>query len=79
MLRQERIRLYADALAHAVDLERRLDAVWAFGGDGSSFDISIRPRGGPVTLASMDEISVRMRLLADTEVAAAWKALKRGL
>lgn len=75
MLRQERLRLYADALAHAVDLDRRLNAVWASSGDGDTFDISIPPRGAPLTLASMDEISVRMRLLADEEVESAWMGL----
>lgn len=75
MLRQERLRLYADALAHAVDLERRLASVWVHGGDGQSYDISVQPRGGPLNLGSMDEISVRMQLVADAEVDEAWQEL----
>lgn len=75
LLRQELMRLYVDALAHALDLERRLASVWVHGGDGQSFNISVQPRGGPVNLASMDEISVRMQLLAEPAVEEAWKAL----
>ncbi len=75
MLRRERMSLYADALAHAVDLERRLDAVWATGPDGDQVNLSIRARGVPLTLASMDEISAQMRLLADEEAEEAWAAL----
>lgn len=73
-LRQDRLHLYADALMHAVDLERRLAAVWVSTG-GEHFEMSVQPRGGPVTLTSMDDITVRMRLYAGEDVEAAWAAL----
>lgn len=74
MLRQERLTLYADALAHAVDQERKLNATWASNGEGA-YDLSPKPRGGPLLLAPKDQISVRMRLIADEEVEQAWLAL----
>lgn len=74
MLRQERLRVYADALAHAVAQERKLDAVWASDGE-TAYDLSPKPPGAPLSLAPMDEITVRMRLLADEEVEGAWVAL----
>lgn len=73
MLRQEWLKVYANALAHAVDQERRLDAVWASDGE-TAFKLSPEPPGAPLSLASTDEITVRMRLLADEEVEQAWQA-----
>lgn len=71
MLRQERLRVYASALAHAVDQERQLDAVWASDGE-HSFRLSPEPPGAPLSLASRDEITVQMRLLAEEEAQQAW-------
>lgn len=73
MLRQERLKVYASALAHAVDQERQLDAVWASDGE-RSFELSPKPPGAPLSLASRNEITVQMRLLADEEVEQAWEA-----
>lgn len=73
MLRQERLKVYANALAHVVDQERRLDAVWASDGE-TAFKLSPEPPGAPLSLASTDEITVQMRLLADEEVEQAWQA-----
>ncbi|MGW9467364.1 hypothetical protein [Cellulosimicrobium funkei] len=70
-LREERLRVYAEALAHAVDQERKLKATWASDGE-HAYDLSPKPPGAPLSLASMDEISVRMHLLADREVERAW-------
>ena len=71
MLRKERMRVYAGALAHAVDQERRLNATWASNGE-QAIDLSPKPPGAPLPLASMDEVTVQMRLLADEEVEEAW-------
>ncbi|KSW29237.1 hypothetical protein [Cellulomonas sp. B6] len=68
--------MYANALGHAVNEERRLNAVWAYDGDGG-FELSPQPAGEPLSLASMDEITVRMRLVADADVEAAWAAFVR--
>lgn len=73
MLRQDRLKAYADALAHAVDEERKLNATWATNGE-RAYDLSIKPPGAKILLASVDEISVRMRLLADEDVEQAWHA-----
>lgn len=73
MLRQERLKVYASALAHAVAQERKLDAVWASDGE-RAFELSPKPLGAPLSLSSMDEITVQMRLLADEEVEQAWVA-----
>lgn len=72
-LREERLRVYADALAHAVDQERKLNATWASDGE-RAYDLSPRPPGAPLLLAPMDEISVRMHLLAEVAVERAWVA-----
>lgn len=74
MRRQERLKVYADALAHAVHLERILNAVWASDGE-RTYDLSPKPAGAPLSLAPMDEISVHIHLLADSEVERAWAAL----
>lgn len=73
MRRQERLKVYANALANVVDEERRLDAVWAPDGK-TAFKLSPEPPGAPMSLASMDEITVQMQLLADGEVEHAWRA-----
>lgn len=73
MLRQDRLKAYADALAHAVDQERKLNATWATDGE-RAYDFSLKPPGATISLASVDEISVRMRLLADEDVEQAWHA-----
>lgn len=73
MLRQERLRVYEGALAHAVDQERKLDAVWASNGD-HALKISPEPPGASLSLSSGDEITVKMRLLADEEVEQVWEA-----
>lgn len=65
--------MYADALAHAIDQERSLNAVRGFNGE-QEFDLSPQPAGAPLTLAPMDGITVRMRLLADEDVETAWGA-----
>ena len=75
-VRQDRLGVYADALGHAVDQERRLNAVWAYDGE-SGFELSPQPAGAPLSLASMDEITVRMRLVADEDAEAAWAAFVR--
>ncbi len=72
-VRQDRLATYADALGHAIDQDRRLNAVWAFNGE-QQFNLSPEPPGAPLSLAPMDEITVRMRLLADGDVEAAWGA-----
>lgn len=71
MLRGERLKIYEGALAHAVAQERKLDTVWASDGEGV-LDLSPKPPGAELLLVSMDEITVRMRLLADEEVEQAW-------
>lgn len=71
MLRQERLKIYADALAHAVDQERKLNATWATDGE-RALNLTPKPPGASLSLASRDEITVRMRLLADEEVEQAW-------
>jgi len=73
MLREERLRVYSDALAHAVDQERRLNAVWATDGE-TVYNISPKPPGAPLSLPSLDEITVRMHLLAEDEADRAWVA-----
>ena len=70
-LRQERLRVYADALAHAVAEERRLDTVWAVGG-GAAHNVSPSRPGGSLALTPMDAVGVRVHLLADAEVQQAW-------
>lgn len=75
-VRQDRLSVCADALGHAIDQERRLDAVWESDGE-QRYRLSPRPAGAPLTLASMDDITVRMRLLADNDVEAAWGAFVR--
>ena len=76
MRRKERLEVYADALAHAVELERRLDAVWTSDG---SYKLSPKPAGAPLALAPMDGVSVRMHLLADGEAERAWSAFVSAL
>lgn len=71
-LRQERLKVYADALAHAVDQERQLNATWATDGE-HSVDLSPKPPGAPLTLVSMDGVTVQMRLLAEDDVEEAWE------
>lgn len=71
MLRRERLKVYASALAHAVDQERRLNNVWASDGE-RSYQLSPPPPGAPLELGSTDEITVQIRLLADEEVERAW-------
>lgn len=71
MLRQERLKIYADALAHAVDQERRLNATWASDGE-HALNLTPKPPGASLSLASRDEITVRILLLADGGVGAAW-------
>lgn len=71
MARRERLKVYADALAHAVDQERKLNAVWATDGE-RGYDMSPRPPGAPLSLASMDAVTVQMSLLADEQAAQAW-------
>lgn len=78
MLRQERLRVYADALAHAVAQERKLNATWVSHG-GQAYDLSPKPSGGPLSLAPMDEVNVRMHLLADGEVERDWIAFTGAL
>ena len=73
MLRQERLKVYEGALAHAVAQGRRLDTVWASNGQ-DAIDLSPKPPGAELALISMDEVTVRMRLLADEEVEQAWAA-----
>jgi len=73
-LRQERLKLYADALAHAITIERRLDAVWASDGE-HSINISPSPTGGALPLAPIDAITVRRRLVANRRVEGAWAEL----
>lgn len=73
MLRRERLKVYASALAHALDQERKLNASWAVSGD-RAFDLSPKPPGGPLSLAPMDDVTVQMRLLAEEEVEEAWMA-----
>ena len=73
-LRQERSKLYADALAHALAIERQLNAIWISSG-ADPVDLLPRPAGEPLTLVSMDAITVRMRLFADRPVEASWSAL----
>lgn len=75
-VRQDRLGIYANALAHAVDQERSLNKVWAYDGD-SGFELTPQPAGAPLSLASMDEITVRMRLVADEDVEAAWAEFVR--
>lgn len=75
-VRQDRLRVYADALAHAVDQQRMRDAVWASDGE-HQYKLSREPAGAPLSLASTDDITVRMRLLADEDVEAAWTAFVR--
>ncbi len=75
-VRQDRLQVYADALAHAVDEQRDRDAVWASDGE-HQYKLSREPAGAPLSLASTDEITVRMRLLADEDVEAAWAAFVR--
>jgi hypothetical protein len=73
MLRRERLKVYADALAHAVNQERKLNAVWASDGE-HGYDLSPKPPGAPLSLASMDAVTVQMSLLADEEAEQAWGA-----
>lgn len=73
MLRRERLKVYASALAHAVDQERHLDTVWESDGE-RAYALSPKPPGAPLSLTSRDEITLRMRLLADEEVEQAWAA-----
>lgn len=72
MLREERLKVYAFALAHAVDRERKLNATWASDGE-RGYDLSPKPPGA-LSLASMDEVTVQMHLLAEDEVEQAWVA-----
>lgn len=72
MLRQERLQVYVDALAHAVDRERKLDAVWASSGE-HVFKISPEPPGSSSSLSPWDDTTVKMRLLADEDVEQAWE------
>lgn len=73
MLREERLKVYAFALAHAVDRERKLNATWASDGE-RGYDLSPKPPGARLSLASMDEVTVQMHLLAEDEVEQAWVA-----
>jgi hypothetical protein len=73
-LRQERLKLYADALAHGVSVERSLNATWMSDG-AKAYDLSPKPAGGPMSLTPMDAITVRMRLVADETVEKAWAEL----
>jgi hypothetical protein len=66
-IREDRLTVYADALAHAVAQERKLDAVWESDGE-RSYNMSPQPPGAPLSLVSMDAITVPMRLLADGDV-----------
>ena len=75
MRRQERLKEYADAMAHAFAEERRLDAVWATS-EGGPYNISpVRP-GGALLLAPMDAVGARLHLLADDDVRSAWLAFE---
>lgn len=71
VLRQERLKVYSDALAHAVAEERKLDAVWVVMGDRRHNFSAVRV-GGELTLSPMDAVSVKIHLLADDEVERAW-------
>ncbi len=71
--REERLQLYSHALAHAVDQERRLNAVWVSSGE-RHIQLSPTPAGGVPLLAAMDEVTVKMLLIAEDEVGEAWTA-----
>lgn len=64
--------MYAGAVAHAVDQERKLNATLV--SDGEHSLSPPKPLGAPLRLASMDELTVQMRLLAEKDVERAWVA-----
>lgn len=70
-IRRGRLELYTRAMEHAVDQERQLETEWAFDG-AQQFRLTPSPAGEPLSLASMDGITARMRLLADEDVEEAW-------
>jgi hypothetical protein len=73
-LRQERLKVYAGAMAHAVDQERKVNGIRTTDGE-HAYDLSPKPPGAPLSLASMDEVTIQMGLLADGDVEQAWVAL----
>ena len=72
-LRDERLKVYAVALAHAVHRERKLNATWASDGE-RAYDLSPKPPGARLSLAPLDEVTIQVHLLAEDEVEHAWLA-----
>ncbi|TFH68151.1 hypothetical protein [Cellulomonas sp. HD19AZ1] len=69
--RRERITLFVDALAHVRHLERKLNRFWV-GDSYNGYDASPKPAGPPMSLTPLDEVGIRIELIAPDAVQRAW-------